>query len=524
MTLTFTSAIASHVGMVRSNNQDSGYAGLRLFFVADGMGGHAGGDVASALVTRFVAEIDGTFDDPADAAQALSERLLDANTHLSDTVFKRPELSGMGTTFSGFITVGDKLAVCHIGDSRLYRFAGGDLLQETTDHTFVQKLVDSGQITEEEAKVHPRRSVLMRVLGDVDSMPEIDTAILSIEEGDIFLLCSDGLCGYVEEAVIENELRKGKGLQQTVDNLIDRALENGAPDNVTVALVKAGPAGVAVKTGENAVVTGRKTAKTDTAVLDVITDPTGGAGQVAEAGQTASAGTDSTGLQTEQSETGTAQTETGTGQADTDLATGTTPDIAANETENGTVEIASPPTGSLTKPERTDTLTLPQARFVGSAASKEHSEVPVSTARSRIISARKKRKLQEVPEAHFEPRVDEYLEELIAELRRGNRRRRVIWAFGSLIALLIVASLAFFGYQWTQTKYYVGTDGESIIIYRGVQQNIGPIQLSNPIENTKISLHGLAEYQQQQVKRTLPADSLEDAREIVARLGVKLHG
>ncbi|MCY7287024.1 MAG: protein phosphatase 2C domain-containing protein, partial [Cryobacterium sp.] len=189
------SAAASHVGKIRSNNQDSGYSGRHLFLVADGMGGHAGGDVASAIATKRIMETDRHFQSPQDAEFALQAALIAANSQLAETVFEHAELTGMGTTVSALIVLEDEVAIAHIGDSRIYLLRGGELSQITVDHTFVQRLVDSGRITEAEAMVHPRRSVLMRVLGDVESSPEIDTSILSTFAGDRWLICSDGLSG-----------------------------------------------------------------------------------------------------------------------------------------------------------------------------------------------------------------------------------------------------------------------------------------------------------------------------------------
>lgn len=426
MSVGYASAIGSHVGMVRSNNQDSGFAGQRLFLVADGMGGHAGGDVASALTTRAMAQLDLNsdtvqLDGSGAAAQAsyaqaeaiseqLAEELLRTNRMLRATVNERPELAGMGTTFCGFITVGDKLALVHIGDSRLYLFRQGILKQITKDHTFVQRLVDSGRITEEEAKTHPRRSVLMRVLGDVDSSPDIDTAVLDTRPGDIWLLCSDGLCGYVEDEETEKILRRSHTLDGAVESLIERALTHGAPDNVTVALVQ------------------------------TLEDP-------------------------------------------------------------------------LPSTER------PAPQFVGSAAT-ESGEHPLSTSLTRIVLKRRAlRKAQPVAESHFEPRVDEYLNELIAETKRRNRRRRLTWTLGLLAVIAMFAATALFGYQWTQSRFFVGTDGENVIIYQGVQQNIGAISLSSVAENTGIPLDSLGGLEQRQLQRTLSADSHEAAREIVERLG-----
>ncbi len=237
MTTTGTSAAVSHVGKIRSNNQDSGYAGSHLFLVADGMGGHAGGDVASAIAVTRIAETDREYTSPNDAEFALQAALLAANALLAETVFEHGELTGMGTTVSGILRVGNQVALAHIGDSRIYRFRGGVLEQITADHTFVQRLVDSGRITPEEAAVHPRRSVLMRVLGDVDASPEIDTAVLDTQPGDRWLLCSDGLSSYVPEERIAAVLAAGGRTGDAADRLIKESLDQGAPDNVTVVLV-----------------------------------------------------------------------------------------------------------------------------------------------------------------------------------------------------------------------------------------------------------------------------------------------
>lgn len=410
MTISYASAIGSHVGMVRSNNQDSAFAGNRFFLVADGMGGHAGGDVASALTTQALAEVDSLeFADPKSATDTLRTRLLSANRMLSETVYDRPELSGLGTTFTGIMAVDDQLALAHIGDSRLYLLRGGELKQITIDHTFVQRLVDSGRITEEEAKTHPRRSVLMRVLGDVDSSPEIDTQVLDTRPGDVWLLCSDGLCGYVEDDEMELILRRRANLQGAVDALIDKSLSHGAPDNVTVVLVEASAH---------------------------------------------------------------AQPELG-------------------------------------------------PRFVGSASAPVTPVERRQTTTIRIPGWRRTgRRVQPVAESHFEPRVDEYLDELIAETKRRNRRRRVFWLVSLGLAIAALAGGVLLGYQWTQTRYYVGTDGQTVIIYRGVQQNIGGLSLSSLAEDTGIPLDSLGGYKQGQVERTLNASSLEEARDIVLRLGV----
>jgi protein phosphatase len=237
MTYKFLTAAKSDRGKIRSSNQDSGYAGVNLFVVADGMGGHAGGDIASALATQLVAQVDDAYDDEDLAVGTLLEAMQSANEKLTATVKEYAYLAGMGTTMDSLIFTGTRASIAHIGDSRVYLLRDGVMNQITKDHTFVQTLVDSGRITEEEALIHPRRNVLMRVLGDASDEPQFDVYPIAVLPGDRFLLCSDGLCGVVPNALIEENM-KVSNLDEAVDLLIEEAKEYGAPDNVTVILVE----------------------------------------------------------------------------------------------------------------------------------------------------------------------------------------------------------------------------------------------------------------------------------------------
>lgn len=228
----------SDKGKIRSSNQDSGYAGNNLFIVADGMGGHAGGDIASALSTQHVAKVDDFYTDDGKAIEALTKAMREANDNLIKTVKDYPYLDGMGTTMDALVFTKNNANIVHIGDSRVYLLRDGYLKQITKDHTFVQKLVDSGRITEEEALYHPKRNVLMKVLGDSYQEPEFDVHQITIQPGDRFLLCSDGLCGFVPEQIIEENM-KIADLDEATDLLIAEAKEYGAPDNVTVLVVEA---------------------------------------------------------------------------------------------------------------------------------------------------------------------------------------------------------------------------------------------------------------------------------------------
>lgn len=228
----------SHIGRVRASNQDSGYAGTHLFLVADGMGGHAGGDVASSLATQTVTAI---ADERFETIEIARERLVDAvktsAAELVDAVREHPDLTGMGTTVSALLRHNNQMVIAHIGDSRVYRFRGGVLEQITADHTFVQKLVETGRITAEEALVHPRRNVLMRVLGDYEGSVDIDSSIVDTEPGDRWLLCSDGLCGFVPEQAISQVLATEPDAAKAAERLIEMTLDRGAPDNVTIVIV-----------------------------------------------------------------------------------------------------------------------------------------------------------------------------------------------------------------------------------------------------------------------------------------------
>jgi serine/threonine protein phosphatase PrpC len=230
----------SDVGRVRTSNQDSGYAGQFFFVVADGMGGHAGGDVASGIAVRDLAALDRRFSSVAEARAALVAQLKTINEKLSHVVDSNPELAGLGTTVSGMVRVGDRFVVAHIGDSRIYRLSNGELTQVTADHTFVQQLIDAGRITEAEAKDHPRRSVLMRVLGDVDDDPSIDTTDLPAIPGERWLLCSDGLTGVLDDAHVRDMLAADSAPETVSARLVDRALNGGGPDNITVIVVDVG--------------------------------------------------------------------------------------------------------------------------------------------------------------------------------------------------------------------------------------------------------------------------------------------
>ena len=232
MAIALRYAARSDVGLVRQVNQDSGYAGPHLLVVADGMGGHAAGDVASSIAIGEIVGLDGESHGSDDALDLLAQALHSANSELQQAIGRQPELQGMGTTVTALLRTGNKIAVAHIGDSRAYLLRDGTFTQITHDHSFVQSLVDEGRITEEEAEGHPQRSLVTRVLtGQHDDEP--DLAVREARIGDRYLLCSDGLSGFVARDTIQEVLEQAMPPGRTADRLVELAMRAGAPDNVT---------------------------------------------------------------------------------------------------------------------------------------------------------------------------------------------------------------------------------------------------------------------------------------------------
>ena len=399
------SVASSHIGRVRASNQDSGYAGTHLFLVADGMGGHAGGDVASSLATQAVTAVaDERFESIEIAQQRLVESVKNSAAELIEAVREHPDLAGMGTTVSALLRHNRQVVIAHIGDSRVYRLRGGVLEQITTDHTFVQKLVETGRITPEEALVHPRRNVLMRVLGDIAGSVDVDTAVLDTEPGDRWMLCSDGLCGYVTENAIANVLKSEPDASKAASKLINLALERGAPDNVTVVIA---------------------------------------------------------------------------GVNETNMSAAAKPMLV----------------GAASQPLIFDAVTQ---------------RLPKIASRIFFPGA----VLEE--EEHFE--TADYLDTLIAEDKRRAAKRRMRWTLYLTSALALLGVLGIYGYVWTQSQFFVGSDQDSVVIYRGVNADFGSIPLNTVVRDTNIPLASLSQFVRTSVELTIPVLSLKQALLVVERI------
>ena len=231
MTLALRYAIRSDVGLLREGNEDAAYAGPRLLAVADGMGGHAAGEVASAAAISALARLDD--DVPgSDLLDALADAVADANHTLHDMVLADSVLEGMGTTLTAMLWSGSRVALVHIGDSRAYLLRDGEFHQITHDHTLVQTLVNEGRISPDDVATHPQRSMLLRALdGRADVEP--DLSLREARLGDRYLLCSDGLSGVVSEETLHRTLAKVEDLNEVVLQLVELAIRGGGPDNIT---------------------------------------------------------------------------------------------------------------------------------------------------------------------------------------------------------------------------------------------------------------------------------------------------
>jgi len=234
-----TSGVTTHVGQVRDGNEDNFVSIDGLYFVADGMGGHSAGEVASEIAVRILQEV---YTDPkvrVSSPGLLADAISTANTAIFMEAMHDASKTGMGTTLTGLaVTNGpdNQIVVANVGDSRTYLWRHGELRQVTKDHSHVQTLVDRGAITRAEARVHFQRNIVLRAMG-IESWVDIDTFPMTVEDGDRFIMCSDGLVDEADDDEIETEIRLSVSVQDLADRLVDLANRNGGRDNITVVVV-----------------------------------------------------------------------------------------------------------------------------------------------------------------------------------------------------------------------------------------------------------------------------------------------
>lgn len=524
MALVFRFAARSDAGVVRSKNDDSGYAGRYFAVVADGMGGHAGGDIASASTVLDLAHLDTRgFAEPD---TVLPDEIQTANSFLSKLVQTNPKLSGMGTTITAALITGEKLQFAHIGDSRAYRLKKGRFRQVSHDHTFVQRLVDEGRLDPEAAEYHPHKNVLMRVLGDVDASPELDITSFPLESGERWLLCSDGLNAVVSDRLIEQKLRSDEELEKIVEDLVNLTIEGGAPDNVTVVCVEVVEAdeddlsddsdslplseeAVAAATGHYAPTSDPADDDGDYSTMELDVVPV--VNREALTGHERS--------HSELSPLAAAMVQRKLGVR-THLLVG-----AANQaTDTGVLEVVSrnvdehPMAALLTgQPLRPVRHTYSEMLGESAEGTEGHTPSQPSTAEPTEEQA-----AEEPDTDHDDEDEDDYSlqldEDELAALQSSRRRRA--WFLPTFVALLaiLIAVVTFLGYLWTQTQYYVGEDEGEVAVYTGVSQSLGPISLSDVDEYVGIEVAELPSYDRDRLESGIFAEDREHAAQIVENL------
>jgi protein phosphatase len=222
------------VGGVRAGNEDSYLVDAPLFVVADGMGGHTGGEVASSTAVEMITET--SHSTPPANIEALENYVKQANEAIWNKAQEDSSLHGMGTTCTLLHVEGSTVHIAHVGDSRAYLSRNGELSQLTEDHTLVERMVREGRLAREDAPNHPQRSIITRALG-VDSQVEVDTTSIEVLAGDRLLVCSDGLSSMLDDSKIQGFLESEGDAQQTAERLIEAANEAGGEDNITVVVL-----------------------------------------------------------------------------------------------------------------------------------------------------------------------------------------------------------------------------------------------------------------------------------------------
>ena len=474
-------AAKSDVGMVRRDNEDSGYAGRTLLVVADGMGGHAAGELASSTAVATLAELDSEDLPAGDVLTALDDAMLTSAERIAQFIEADPSRAGMGTTLTAVLWRGGRIALIHVGDSRAYLLRDGALSQITHDHTYVQTLIDSGRITAEEARTHPKRNLLLRAI-DGTGVPEGETSIREAQVGDRYLLCSDGLCGVVTDAAIEAVLAQVPDPTAAVTELVDLALAAGAPDNVTAVIADVIEVDDADQDLEYAlggpVVVGAAGDRRNRAALPglMFPDDVGpgddGADSPGAHGGPAVAG----GLAAR------SQVRSRSGSADEsddqgDVADGAQPGSPA-DSEQGEPAPAAP--GSI-------------------GAAVEAGELPVAS-RATTVGAP----------------TDEPVQKQAGWLRR---HWRAVTAAAAVAGVLLVGAMGFL--WWLSSQWFVGPNGEYVAIYQGIPQQMAGVPLNRVVTRTALPVASLPYYDQAQLGGTLDAATETEALRIVTDLEAK---
>ena len=515
MKIAFRLEARSDTGLKRSKNDDSGYGGRYLAVVADGMGGHVGGDVASATTVLNLTPLDHPDFENGTGGVYLADEIQSANLIINELAANDPQLAGMGTTCTALLIDGDCIEFAHIGDSRAYRLrpgADGEFEQISTDHTFVQRLLNEGRITPEEAEHHPHKNVIMRVLGDVDASPELELKTLDAVVGERWVLSSDGLDAVVSVPEIEQVMRSHDDLAEVADTLISMTLERGAHDNVTVVALQVidreelpvdepvGPSALPDSALPDSIAAEQE--------VSVNTQKLPEIAATAEAAEATLAA-----LEQESAHHNVRRFRRARDFAGTLLHSGSDAVRHHIGTYDNAVDAALTNAAIL----RGELGSRPHQLVGAAAVATETGMIPAVTSRTLEHRATV---AQRMPLTVDEAPLPAELEELIAE-EPAERTSRRSWSVRLFIFLLVAALLtlaAWTGLRYVERSYYVGESDGTVAVYNGIPHALGPIRLSHVVENTDISTSQLSDHTRTLLRNSITAKDLNEAHQIVSRL------
>ena len=465
------STTVSDVGTVRANNQDSSFAGAHLIAMCDGMGGHAGGDTASSIAIRSLAHIeqDDTGGNVETISRMMETSVMAAHDAIVGKAKRERKLAGMGTTVTAVALVAGYWVVAHIGDSRAYLLRDGHLSRITCDHSYVQHLIDTGRITPAEAKNHPQRNVVMRVLGDFDIDPHPDISIRKAHPADRWLLCSDGLCGVLEDSTIKETMTALADQGECAQRLVQMALRAGSTDNVTAVIADATLAldADAFDLPHQTPLVGGAASRNLEPIADIVNEPVSTAPALRDDHSPAK------------------RAAALVQPADTQHN-----DAAPASAEPSTTRVVQP---SAVREE------------TGERDNPDTGEIPVVQKPDGRLSAD-----PNDPEVAKAIR-DEHVEQKKAT-RAKHQRNRLAIVITILLAVAVLFGAGTGTYMWSQTRYYVGNSNGKVAIYQGVPTNLFGLALSHEVSSTSITVSNLPQTWRDQLNRGISVGSLDEAQ------------
>ena len=465
------STTVSDVGTVRANNQDSSFAGEHLIAICDGMGGHAGGDTASSIAIRSLAHIeqDDTGGDVEVISRMMETSVMAAHDAIVGKAKRERKLAGMGTTVTAVALVAGYWVVAHIGDSRAYLLRDGHPSRITCDHSYVQHLIDTGRITPAEAKNHPQRNVVMRVLGDFDIDPHPDISIRKAHPADRWLLCSDGLCGVLEDSTIKETMTALADQGECAQRLVQMALRAGSTDNVTAVIADATLAldADAFDLPHQTPLVGGAASRNLEPIADIVNEPVATAPALRDDHSPAKRAA--------------ALMQPANTQHN---------DAAPASAEPSTTRVVQP---SAVREE------------TGERDNPDTGEIPVVQKPDGRLSAD-----PNDPEVAKAIR-DEHVEQKKAT-RAKHQRNRLAIVITILLAVAVLFGAGTGTYMWSQTRYYVGNSNGKVAIYQGVPTNLFGLALSHEVSSTSITVSNLPQTWRDQLNRGISVGSLDEAQ------------